>query len=104
MTVDLEVALRAARVAVAALQPFPPTWLTDHLARLEWLGCASATDAAVAQSDWNMIGTAEAARVLGCSQAYVRRIAATLDGHRIADCWIFDRRKVEDYAVHRRTA
>lgn len=43
------------------------------------------------------ISTTEAARILGRSTRQVRRIAVSLDGHRIGGAWWFDRQTVIDY-------
>ena len=49
-----------------------------------------------------MIGVAEAAAILGCSEQWVRRIHADLDGRKVGRRpWVFRRRAVEDYAEGR---
>lgn len=103
MSIDLAAALRCARIAAACSQPYVPQWMLDHLARLEWLsaGCDSETRLADAASDW--IGATEAADIIGCSTAYVRRIATTLDGHRVGNRWLFNREDIKDYAYQRNT-
>ncbi|MEV6255586.1 helix-turn-helix domain-containing protein [Nocardia sp. NPDC051911] len=50
------------------------------------------------------IGSVEAAAILGCSERWVRHIAADLDGIRIGHWWRFRRSVVEEYAQARRTA
>jgi hypothetical protein len=49
------------------------------------------------------IDTAEAAAIIGCTDRHIRRIAADLDGQRIAGRWIFHRPNVTDYAEARNT-
>lgn len=103
---DLGAAIRCARFLSAAIlqtgKPLPG-WLTIHLDGLEAAarGSARGTDHVVRQAESDSIGTVEAARILGTTPRYVRRIAATLDGRRIGDRWRFDRRKVQTYAVDR---
>lgn len=50
------------------------------------------------------IGTAEAARILGCTERYVRMIAADLDGIRVGRTWVFNRSTVTEYAQARTAA
>jgi len=103
---DLEQALRCARLTVSLFQPHtPPRRLLDHLSQLEQLAsgcCDDATESEARQQQSDLIGTAEAAQILGCSPQYTRRIHADLDGRQIArNAWLFDREKVTEYAVHR---
>jgi hypothetical protein len=107
MDVDLKAALICARAFVAMFQPrTPPRWAAEHLEHLERLahGCRTATGSGAAQEESELIGTAEAAAILGCSGAYIRRIAADLDGRRIANAWLFDRKAVQEYAASREHA
>ncbi|MCV7214708.1 hypothetical protein H7J51_05340 [Mycobacterium crocinum] len=104
--VELSSALKCARLAVALYAGrTPPRWLLDHIDQLEHQsrrGCARETESVAGLEESNLIGTAEAARIIGCSQQYIRRIHADLDGHRIArNAWLFDKRKVVEYATHR---
>lgn len=94
---------RAARYCVAEVvrrrllsgAPVPPWMRTLH----QHLSTADGTEyQAVQQQSEAMIDTAEAAKILGCTARYVRRIAADLDGQNIAGRWIFNRRNVTDYA------
>ena len=103
---EVQLALRCARIVATTVfqNRTPPRWLSDHLAQLEALalGSASATKDQVGQAESKLIGTAEAARIIGCSESYIRRIRADLDGHQIAkNAWIFDRKQVEGYALQR---
>lgn len=50
-----------------------------------------------APSELNMIDTATAATILGCTDRHVRRIATSLGGHRTRNGWYFDRDAVETY-------
>lgn len=54
------------------------------------------------EPDSEMVGTAEAARILGCSTRHVRRLAADLDGQRTGRDWIFRRATVTEYATARK--
>jgi len=45
-----------------------------------------------------LIGSAEAASLLGCSDRWVREISADLDGRRYGRLHVFPRRAVEEYA------
>ncbi|WP_157931327.1 helix-turn-helix domain-containing protein [Mycobacteroides abscessus] len=107
---DLRAAVLCARTVVALYQPgrSAPTWLLDHLAHLERVvsGSVSGTKHVVQQEESELIGTAEAARILGYSTSYVRRIHTSLDGRRIGNGWTFPRKVVEEYArmASRRTA
>jgi hypothetical protein len=103
--IDVGEALRCARYLLSAYGGrTPPRRLVEHYRHLELLaaGCASATDETGAASQLELIGTAEAARLLGCTPAYVRRIATDLDGRRVSgNSWVFDRKAAEDYAAQR---
>jgi hypothetical protein len=103
--IDVGEALRCARYLLSAYAGrTPPRRLVEHHRQLELLaGCASGTESAAAQEQSGLIGTREAAAILGVSTSYVRRIAETvLDGRRIAcNSWIFERKVVEDYAAER---
>lgn len=48
-----------------------------------------------------VIDAQEAAGILGVTARHVRRLAADLDGHRIAGRWVFNRQNVIDYAEGR---
>lgn len=104
--IDLTEALRCARLAIRLYQgrPVPPR-LAQHLNHLETLtaGSVPATDSVAGQTESEeLIGTTEAARILGCSTSYVRRIHTDLDGRQITKHgWLFDRSKVEQYAQQR---
>jgi hypothetical protein len=102
---DVAEALRCARFLLSAYaRRTPPRRLVEHYRHLELLaaGCSSATDETGPVSQSELIGTAESARILGCTPAYVRRIAASLDGRRVAgNSWVFDRKAVEDYGAQR---
>ena len=102
---NIVAAIRCARIVAALYQPrlTPPTWLVDHLALLEdrASGSANGTKHEVPQQELEPIGTAEAARILGCSPRYIRRIHADLDGRLIANRWFFDRKLVVEYGEHR---
>jgi len=45
-----------------------------------------------------LIGSVEAATLLGCTARHVRRIAADLEGQRVEGVWVFRRQPVVDYA------
>lgn len=47
------------------------------------------------------IDTQEVANILGCSVRHARRLAATLDAHRIAGRWAFHKPTVLDFAESR---
>ncbi len=103
---DLEQALRCARLNATLYQPkTPPRRLLDHLDQLENLARSSAygtqTSSDTTESEHDLIGAHDAACILGCSARYVRRIHADLDGRQIAGRWVFDRKTVNDYALHR---
>lgn len=94
---DLAAAIRCARFLSAQINranvPLP-AWLADHLAALETAARSSAigTRHVVAQAESELIGTTEAAHILGCSTRYVRKIHNTLDGRRIGNRWAFPER------------
>lgn len=74
-----------------------PAWMRSLHQHLT--SSADGTDHEVSQQDSTQaIDTAEAAQILGCSTRYIRRIAADLDGERIAGRWIFHRHNVTEYA------
>lgn len=49
-----------------------------------------------------LINTSAAAETLGCTERHIRRIAADLDGTRIAGRWCFHRTTVTEYSTARR--
>ncbi|MCF3940919.1 hypothetical protein [Gordonia tangerina] len=52
-----------------------------------------------------LIGSAEAATILGVTQRQIRRLSSTLDGEQLANgAWVFRRDTVEDYRQERRDA
>ncbi len=56
-------------------------------------------------SPTELIGTAEAADILGLTQRQIRRLGSTLDGEQMANgSWVFQRVAVEDYREARRDA
>ncbi|MBY3989137.1 hypothetical protein HQO84_16710 [Rhodococcus fascians] len=58
------------------------------------------TETVEQQQQWNpedIIDTAEAAAILGCSTRWVRAIRSDLDGHMISGRWAFQRDHVIDY-------
>ncbi|MGV0618171.1 hypothetical protein ABQE58_25085 [Mycolicibacterium elephantis] len=100
---------RAVRYCVAEVvrrrllggQPVP-AWLRSLHHHLT--SSVGGTDTAVPQRESSeAIDTAEAARILGCSTRYIRRIAADLDGQHVAGRWIFHRHTVTEYAEAKRT-
>lgn len=73
-------------------------------AHIDWLSSDHGTEPAAPQpqlshDDLDLIGVATAARILGVSQRYARRIHADLDGVRIdGNVWVFQRPTVVAYA------
>ncbi|BAD55088.1 helix-turn-helix domain-containing protein [Nocardia farcinica] len=61
-------------------------------------GQQSSTD----EPDSELVGTAEAAKILGLSARQVRRLAADLDGQRMGRELIFRRAAVTEYAAARK--
>ncbi|MGN2640951.1 helix-turn-helix domain-containing protein [Nocardia takedensis] len=82
-----------------------PDWMPRLHARLdaeiETAGSDLGTDRAATSAGSELVGTAEAARILGCSARWVRRLVADLDGQRAGHEWVFDRATVTDYAAAR---
>lgn len=105
--------LRAARYCVAevlrdrrrAFKPIPE-WLrradTRLDAELQAAMSAAGQPLAPEPPGSNLIGTAEAARILGCTPRTVRRLAADLDGQRVGQEWAFTRTAVTEYATARK--
>ena len=94
---------RAARYCVAETirrrlltgQPVPP-WMRVLHTTLAVSVDGPKPEAAQEESK-TAIDTAEAAAILGCTTRHIRRLAADLDGQRIAGRWIFYRHNVTDY-------
>lgn len=113
MTVDLEAARRCANIAFGhfkhARAPFPE-WFRRHLLELadNTEGSARGTESTSHERELayekELIGSAEAARIIGCSGGYVRRLARTgsLDAVRSGRDWRFDPAEVIDYAERHR--
>lgn len=104
--------LRACRYVAAEVirnrrhfqQPIP-AWLRGLDRRLDAelrASSAHGTETEAGQQNLEMVGTAEAARILECSTRWVRRIAADLDGQRTGRDWIFRRATVTEYATARK--
>ncbi|WP_280471669.1 helix-turn-helix domain-containing protein [Nocardia cyriacigeorgica] len=80
-----------------------PDWLRRHRAALtaaveqsvtgqEASGAGSHSETAE-----NLIGTREAAAILGCSKRQAQRLAADLDGWLVGGRWVFRRTDVDRY-------
>ena len=106
MTIDLDLgaARHCARLAASCYghaNVEMPQRLKDHLDYLSALGSRHGTEYEGGQQESNndFIDADQAARTLGCSSRYVRRIAADLDGRKIAGRWIFDKKLVDQYGT-----
>lgn len=55
------------------------------------------SEGAAEQSGNDLIGTPEAARILGCTRQHVRRLVADLDGQQVSGRWCFERDVVVAY-------
>ena len=62
----------------------------------------SESDGGVEEFEAELIGTEEAAHILGCTTRNVRLLARDLDGHKCGREWIFQRQTVIDYEEARR--
>ncbi|WP_156665586.1 helix-turn-helix domain-containing protein [Rhodococcus phenolicus] len=91
VAVDLDAALSAARTAAQTRQAAVAT-----AGRIDGHPPVPAED-----YEPGLIDAAEAASVLGRSRRTVYRLAATLDGRRIAGRWVFPRSAVDAYAAAR---
>lgn len=77
-----------------------PLAMRDLLARLDGLLLTSAANGTVAgqnSAKLELIGTTEAAQILGCCQEWVRRISTKLGGKRIGGRWVYPREAVEEH-------
>lgn len=83
--------------------PVPPavTAIVDRLILETHEGAADTRHSAPAADVVELIDTATAARILDVSPRHVRRLAADLDGQRLAGRWHFNRAIVDDYAQQR---
>lgn len=82
-------------------QPIPAA-VADLHTHLLMSGNGPAPEPARAQSKpAEQVDTHQAADLLGITPRHVRRIAADLDGQRIAGRWIFNRNNIIDYAESR---
>jgi len=104
--IDLAAARHCARIAASHYRHAGvelPQRLKEHLRVLESTPASSAAgtecEAAQASSTHDLIGTDQAAQILGCSTRYVCRIAADLDGRRVSGRWSFDKQLVVAYGV-----
>lgn len=108
---DLGAAKHCARLAASqyrhAGQELPKR-LADHLRRLENFAPSSdyGTERQEAQREsvYDVIDADQAARLLGCSTRYVRKIHTDLDGRQVAGRWIFNHQTVIDYSMAKRSA
>jgi hypothetical protein len=107
--IDFDEALACVRCRLELLRQSgirPSPRLIAHYRNVELLaaGSASATEHVATQEESELIGTTEAARILGYSTAYVRRpeVARSLGGRRITgNSWIFNEEEVKTYATER---
>lgn len=84
-------------------EPVPPEFrrvlarLTDLL-EIGTAGCATETENDVALGEWTQwVGTPEAAHMLDCTPAYVRRIAERLGGRLVGGRWMIPRRNLSQH-------
>ena len=101
---DIEAALYALHDHVSrrrlAGRGIPPEVLSLY-ERLQ-APCASETenDSGAEQSELtDLIGTPEAAAILGCTTTRIKQIHADLDGVKVGRDWVFLRRNVAEYAM-----
>ncbi|MCF8781246.1 hypothetical protein [Rhodococcus ruber] len=108
LTGDAVAALRyTVRVALAARHRngLPIPGILAELAAATSGAGQSDIETKPAQQDSNdMIDTMEAARMLGCSNRQVRRLAPQLGGRIIAGRWLLERTAVTEHIQGRRTA
>ena len=67
-------------------------------------GSADGPSDADGASQLDLIGTAEAAAIIGTSEEWVRRIAKGLGGRRVGGQWVFQRSDVIEHRTGGRTA
>lgn len=77
-------------------QPIP-TAVAELHTHLLMSACGPEPPPAQRQSTPEQVDTLQAADLLGITPRHVRRIAADLDGQRIAGRWIFNRNNIIDY-------
>lgn len=98
-------ALRAVwHLAEAGVEPVHGPAGKSVSPELRWLLDQLAAEASHASSDpmkAQRVSSAQAAEILGCSERYARRIAASLDGRREGARWTFDRLTVENYRLEK---
>lgn len=90
----------------------PPPWYPELLNAVDTALAATSdigpTDVhptpELATSDVEVIDTATAATILGCTDRHVRRIATSLGGKRNRGGWYFERDAVETYRDMKRAA
>lgn len=75
-----------------------PQRVRDLLAYVSAGGHQCGCDATQSEQHDDMIDTAAAATILGCTRRHIRRLAADLDGQQIGREWIFRRATVTEYA------
>lgn len=100
-----ELSLARAAVAEAVVRrrqrrELVPAAMHELLARLDGLLLTSAVSGTAAERDSaksELIGTAEAARILGCCQEWVRRIGTKLSGEQVGGRWVYPREAVEEH-------
>ena len=67
-------------------------------------GSADGTSDTNGSSHLDLIGTAEAAAIIGTSEEWTRRIAEKLGGRRVGGQWVFSRGDVIEHKLGGRTA
>lgn len=80
-------------------RPIPKAVLELHHALSEGSVCGTEKCSGTEQLDVSdTINAQTAASIIGCSDSFVRRIAADLDGWKVGRDWVFRRQVVVDYA------
>jgi hypothetical protein len=101
---QVDVLLYALRDLIArrnlAHRPVPPRVKDLNIAALQWMsaGRHESVDGPEELTPDTLIGTAEAAAILGCTPRHAARLAADLDGQLVEGRWVFRRQTVVEYA------
>jgi Helix-turn-helix domain len=113
---DLRVAHRNATAIIGSYQrrcrPIPADLQRHYDRLLLAIRCMSAADGFADETNSgasepqltheDLLDAAEAAKIIGCSAQWVRRIHTDLDGQNIGGRWLFPRSTIENYAEERR--
>jgi hypothetical protein len=78
-------------------------WCLKVAVAFEMSDCGHERDCDEPELDEELCDTAEAARIIGCTDRHVRRLGADLGGRKCGSVWLFPRTSVTELYAERRS-